>query len=218
MANDYLLVLLLGGGVILFLFIIGLAMKYNLLKAAKTMFYQPRSYNKYAEILQFTTRHNLLQAPRVLIDNLHRTEKRKLRQETREFLKRTDPNWDNYSTLGKQRAVTEEANRRLNPRHISVQFKHDLKKEYDLINEQKRAGGMVRIPDLWREMKNAGYSRAEFERELFRLEKERIIEMQSASQPRFIPEHDRKLGIPLPQRGHLNYVVFRYDPRKPMRR
>lgn len=218
MANDYLLVLLLGGGVILFLFVIGLTMKYNLLKAAKTMFYQPRSYKKFAEIFDFTTRHNPLQAPRVLIDNLHRTEKRKLKQQTREFLKRTDSNWENYSTLGKQRAITEEANRRLNPRHISAQFEHDLKKSYDMINEQQRAGGMVRIPDLWREMKGHDYSRAEFERELFRLEKERTIEMQAASQPRFIPEYDRKLGIPLPRRGHLNYVVFRYDPRKPTRR
>lgn len=175
---------------------------------------------------QFTIKHNplrasrqrLIQAPRVLIDNLHRTEQRKLRKESRDFVKRTDPNWKNYSTLGKQRAITEEANRRLNPRHISVQFEHDLKREYDLINEYKRAGDMVRIPDLWREMKGHGYTRSEFERELFRLEKERTIEMQTASQPRFIPEYDRKLGIPHQRRGHLNYVVFRYDPRKPMRR
>ncbi|PWI49510.1 hypothetical protein CEE45_01580 [Candidatus Heimdallarchaeota archaeon B3_Heim] len=83
------------------------------------------------------SRQRLIQAPRVLIDNLTRTEQRKLRKETREFVKRTDPNWQNYSTLGKQRAITAEANRRLNPRHISAQFEYDLKREYDLINRNK---------------------------------------------------------------------------------
>lgn len=170
------------------------------------------------EALKRKFAHGIQAAPHIVIENLPRREKRKLRQEAREFLTRMDPNWENYSTIGKHRAITEEANRRLNPRHISVQFEHDLKKSYDLINEQKRAGNVVRIPDLWRELKDAGYSRAEFERELFRLEKERTIEMQAASQPRFIPEYDRKLGIPHSRRGHLNYVVWRFDPSKPIRR
>ncbi|PWI49511.1 hypothetical protein CEE45_01585 [Candidatus Heimdallarchaeota archaeon B3_Heim] len=77
---------------------------------------------------------------------------------------------------------------------------------------------MIPIPDLWREMKDQGYTRSEFERELFRLENERTIDIQTASQPRFISDSDRNLGIPHQRRGHLNYVLFRYNPKKPMRR
>ena len=166
---------------------------------------------------KFTSEEARWIATRVLIDNLHRTEQRKLRKEAREFVKRIDSNWENYSTTGKQRAITKEANSRLNPRYISAQFEHDLKREYDLIDRNKRAGGMIRIPDLWREMKGQGYTRSEFEQELFRLENKRIIDIQTAH-PSMVPEHDRKLGIPHHRRGHLNYVLFRYNPNKPMRR
>ncbi len=87
-------------------------------------------------------------------------------------------------------------------------FKKDLKNEFDIINIQERRGGMVRIPDLYNEMKD-DYSKEEFQQNLLELEKERVIELQTASDPKLIPENERKIGIVHESRGHLNYVVWR---------
>ncbi|MFX0171974.1 MAG: hypothetical protein ACFE9L_08645 [Candidatus Hodarchaeota archaeon] len=91
---------------------------------------------------------------------------------------------------------------------VMSDFEYDLKREFDFINENKRAGNMVRIPDLYHEMKDQ-YSKEEFQQKLLELEKERVIELQAASDQKVIPETERDIGISHQSRGHLNYVVWR---------
>jgi hypothetical protein len=85
-------------------------------------------------------------------------------------------------------------------------FKQDFQQEYDLMYAERK-GSMVRIPDLWQKMKNKGYSRKEFEKELFAMEKKREIELQTASDPRLVK--DKKDAIDHPSRGLITYVVWR---------
>jgi len=85
-------------------------------------------------------------------------------------------------------------------------FKHDFQQEYDSMHTERR-GSMVRIPDLWKKMEKKGYSRKEFEKELFAMEKKREIELQTASDPKLVK--DKKDAIDHPSRGLITYVVWR---------
>lgn len=89
---------------------------------------------------------------------------------------------------------------------VGTTFKKDLKQEYDSMFKEKR-GSMVRIPDLWYKMRRKGYNREEFEEGLFELEKQRIIELQIASDKRLVK--DKEDAIDHPSRGLINYVVWR---------
>ncbi|OLS19275.1 MAG: hypothetical protein HeimC3_46410 [Candidatus Heimdallarchaeota archaeon LC_3] len=82
-----------------------------------------------------------------------------------------------------------------------------LKEKYNKINISERKGGMVPIPKLWHEMDLENISRSQFESELFDLEKERIIELQTASDPKIVRDRDK--SIYHPSRGLINYVIWR---------
>lgn len=92
-----------------------------------------------------------------------------------------------------------------------------IKFHFDKINKETRAGNMVRIPELWRKVKKEGISRKEFEKTLYKLEKERKIDLQVASATYVIKPEDKKLGMPHSTRGHINYVVWRKPPKKKTR-
>lgn len=89
----------------------------------------------------------------------------------------------------------------------SSEFKEILKKKYDLINFNERRGGMIPIPQLWDELHKEGIDRQQFEQELFVLERERVIELQIASDPILVKEREK--SIEHPSRGLINYVVWR---------
>lgn len=94
-----------------------------------------------------------------------------------------------------------------NKKYSSDDFKELLKEEYNRINFMEKRGGMVPIPNLWDELTKKGIGRNQFEEELFKLEKERIIELQIASDPKLVKEKDKSINHP--SRGLINYVVWR---------
>ena len=89
---------------------------------------------------------------------------------------------------------------------LGTTFQSDLKQEYDSMHTERR-GSMVRIPDVWQKMEKKGYTRKEFEKELFTMEKKREIELQTASDPKLVK--DKKDAIDHPSRGLITYVVWR---------
>ncbi len=89
----------------------------------------------------------------------------------------------------------------------SDQFTSELKNAYETINSNEGRGGMVPIPKLWDALSIIGVPRSQFEDELFRLEKERVIELQIASDPKLVNDKDK--SIQHPSHGLLNYVVWR---------
>ena len=94
-----------------------------------------------------------------------------------------------------------------NKKMSSEEFKKELKTSYDTINFNERRGGMIPIPKLWDELSKKGVERTQFEDELFKLEKEQIIELQIANDPKLVS--DQKKSIQHPSRGLINYVVWR---------
>lgn len=86
-------------------------------------------------------------------------------------------------------------------------FSSKLRTYYEKINTEERRGGMVPIPRLWDELRVDGFSRNDFVSGLFELERQRIIELQTASDPKVV--RDAKKAINHPSRGLINYVIWR---------
>ena len=87
------------------------------------------------------------------------------------------------------------------------EFASKLRQKYDFINNNERHGGMVPIHELWDEFRRDGIGRDQFVNGLYELEKARIIDLQIASDPKFIKEPEK--AIRNPTRGLINYVVWR---------
>jgi len=86
-------------------------------------------------------------------------------------------------------------------------FSTRLKLHYEKINSEERRGGMVPIPKLWDKLQNEGFNREHFNSGLFELERQRVIELQTASDPKIVHESDK--AIKHPSRGLINYVIWR---------
>ena len=87
------------------------------------------------------------------------------------------------------------------------EFQNRIKFHYNEINREERRGGMVPIPHLWDRLHKEGINRKDFEDGLFELERQRIIELQIASDPKIVREPDK--AIYHPSRGMINYVIWR---------
>lgn len=87
------------------------------------------------------------------------------------------------------------------------EFLQRLRYHYDVINTQERRGGMVPIPKLWDNLQLEGCTRDSFTSGLFRLERQRIIELQTASDPKVVREAEKAINHP--SRGLINYVIWR---------
>lgn len=103
--------------------------------------------------------------------------------------------------LGKTQSETKKAEFNLED------FPTRLKFHYGKINSEERRGGMVPIPKLWDSLKVEGFSRESFVNGLFELERKRIIELQTASDPKVVREAEK--AIDHPSRGLINYVIWR---------
>lgn len=99
---------------------------------------------------------------------------------------------------------------RQNPQIMS-DFEYDLYRAMRELDLQGRRGGLIPLPMLRREMSN--YSRDDFDRELFKLERVRRIDLQTASDPKLLKEPD--LAIIHPSRGYINYALIRREWDKP---
>jgi len=86
-------------------------------------------------------------------------------------------------------------------------FQERLRYHYNRMNTQERRGGMVPIPRLWDELSVDGFSRNDFVSGLYELERQRIIELQTASDPKVV--RDAEKAIDHPSRGLINYVIWR---------
>ena len=86
-------------------------------------------------------------------------------------------------------------------------FQDRLRHYYEIINTQERRGGMVPIPKLWDKLQSEGFSRENFVSGLYELERQRAIELQTASDPKVVREADK--AITHPSRGLINYVIWR---------
>ena len=85
---------------------------------------------------------------------------------------------------------------------------HDrLRYHYNIINTEERRGGMVPIPKLWDKLQIEGFSRNNFVSGLFELERKRIIELQTASDPKVVRGAEK--AIKHSSRGLINYVIWR---------
>jgi len=87
--------------------------------------------------------------------------------------------------------------------------KSKIKYHFDTINQEKRAGNMVRIPDLYEKVKKDDVSWKEFKKTLFELEKERVIDLQVASAHYLIPKEEHKYFLNKGKRDQIFYVVWR---------
>lgn len=86
-------------------------------------------------------------------------------------------------------------------------FVSRLKYYYEKINSEERRGGMVPIPKLWDKLQIEGFSRNNFVSGLFELERQRIIELQTASDPKVVRGAEK--AIKHSSRGLINYVIWR---------
>lgn len=86
-------------------------------------------------------------------------------------------------------------------------FSSSLRSHYEQINTVERRGGMVPIPKLWDKLQIEGFSRDDFVNGLFELERQRTIELQTASDPKVV--RDVEKAIDHPSRGLINYVIWR---------
>lgn len=118
---------------------------------------------------------------------------------------------------------TTKKNKTVKKKTISSdKFENKLKKEYELINKEGRRGGTVNIPDLYREM-SSDVSKSQFRKELLKLERERVIDLQTASDTKFLKNKEGSFFVDSkgrPQdfdssylgktkRGFVHYVVWR---------
>ena len=99
-------------------------------------------------------------------------------------------------------------------------FESSLKKEFDLINSTERKGGTVPINDLYHEMKGK-ISKKQFREQLIRLEGERKIDLQTASDHKLVKDRSGSFTVDHKgriveyddqhptNRGLINYVVWR---------
>lgn len=86
-------------------------------------------------------------------------------------------------------------------------FRSSLRSHYEKINTEERRGGMVPVPKLWDKLQIDGFSRNDFVSGLFELERQRTIELQTASDPKVV--RDAEKAIDHPSRGLINYVIWR---------
>jgi len=92
------------------------------------------------------------------------------------------------------------------PRRVSLEeFKEELRKNWVELDRIYRWGGRVEIPILRKRM--SSLSSDEFTHFLFELEKQRIIDLQIASDPSVVDSPED--GIQHPTRGLIYYIIWR---------
>ena len=84
-------------------------------------------------------------------------------------------------------------------------FQIELKNHWSELDRTYSWGGRVEIPTLRRRMGHI--SDANFEKQLLELEKQRIIDLQIASDPSAVNFPEK--GIQHPVRGLIYYVIWR---------
>ena len=103
-------------------------------------------------------------------------------------------------------------------------LREDIKKSFVKINENGDKSGTVELGDIWNELKGE-YPKKNIRETLLKMERERIIDLQTASDPKAIRKTDLGFYIqadqsfadydPYPsafksgRRGYINYVVWR---------
>ena len=88
-----------------------------------------------------------------------------------------------------------------------IEFVKKLKIFYDKIDIQHGRGGMIPIPLIWNKFKDERIQWEHFINYLYELEKERVIDLQIASDSKLIPNPE--LAIDDSFRGLLYYIVWR---------
>ena len=88
-----------------------------------------------------------------------------------------------------------------------IEFVKKLKIFYDKIDIQHGRGGMIPIPLIWNKFKDERIQWEHFINYLYELEKERVIDLQIASDSKLIPNPE--LAIDDSIRGLLYYIVWR---------